>query len=196
MWRELPDAADLGSFIEILGAFMRNLKTTILSLFIAGGAVFTTCSALVATDYIYKWKDGEGHSHYAQTVPTGQAYQKIAVASAQLASTDKDSSKDDPKDKSDAKSKVDGAIKAGAIKAGAAKTGAIRTTNLPSVPDPAIAEKKKKCEEAQKDANLLGSAPIVDMDIHNSGTPVRLTALEQAEQLAKMRQQVSLFCGK
>jgi len=132
--------------------------------------VVATCllagSTAMAGDPVYKWKDANGESHYSQQPPEGIKYETITTAGASTTNPASSSSQD----------------------AGTAQDA--------SGPTPADTDRKKYCDTARKNVDLLTSKPMVSMDIHGDGKPVALTPEQQTAQLAFAKQQVAGFCTK
>ncbi len=117
-------------------------------------------------DPVYKWKDANGQSHYSQQPPEGMKYDTITTAGS-----------------------VSTPTPVHALEAGAPTTAPV--TASPQ----AMAERKKNCEIARKNVDLLASHPNVEMDLRNEGKPVRLTTEQQTAQLAISKQQVAMLCS-
>lgn len=120
-----------------------------------------------AADPVYKWTDGSGHSHYSQSPPEGMKYETITPAGTKTTTT-----------------------------AATSDSAAAVVPEEKAGPTTAQTERQKYCDQARKNADLLSTRPIVDMDINGDGKPERLTPEQQNSQLANAKQQVSMLCVK
>lgn len=145
-------------------------KSSLVALVVAI-SLFAAAGAM-AGDPIYKWKDANGQSHYSQQAPEGIKYETISTSGLPTAGAP-----------------------AVAPVASANTTPAAAAVST-SGPTPADATRQKNCDTARKNSEDLATRPLVDMDIHGDGKPVRLTPEQQTAQLNIAKQQVSLFCSK
>ena len=145
-------------------------KSSIVSLVVAI-SLFAAAGAM-AGDPVYKWKDANGQSHYSQQAPEGIKYETISTSGLTTGTAP---------------------TVASATSASMAPAAATVATNGPTAAD---TTRQKNCETARKNTDDLATRPVVDMDIHGDGKPVRLTPEQQTAQLNLSKQQVTLFCSK
>ncbi len=142
-------------------------KSSIVSLVVTF-TLFAAAGAM-AGDPIYKWKDANGQSHYSQQAPEGIKYETISTSGLPAGSS------------------------TAVVSTPAASTA---PTAAASGPTQADTTRQKNCDVARKNSEDLATRPVVDMDIHGDGKPVRLTPEQQTAQLNLSKQQVSAFCSK
>lgn len=160
------------------------MRTRSLALFLAKSSMVPAVAAIAllaassasATDPVYRWKDANGQSHYSQQPPEkGVKYETIASSGAPASAA--------------------AATPAHGESAPAPKNPAASPANANGA-TPAQNERQRLCETARKNVDVLTNRPLVEMDINNTGTPVRLTPEQQTQQLDIARKQQTSYCAK
>jgi hypothetical protein len=149
-------------------------KSSLTPLVLAIG-LFATLGAS-AGDPVYKWKDVQGHYHYAQSPPEGIKYETITASGepsvSQLPLTGEPTAEPEPK--KDTVAKADDSSN--------------------GTQTPAQIERQKLCTTAQANATTLNTHATVVGDVNGDGKPVTLNAKQHDAALENAKKQVDLYC--